>query len=108
MHHRSSKQKENYSEQYHYLAVWTLDVDTEHVCSFSCSHSTTSEEGLEPAVDGRRRRMAASCNASAMVGPSQAASLIGIHGSPPSLADDAHYNSPEVNTCKVVLFQHIC
>lgn len=42
------------------LVVWTLEVEREHACSSSCSHRTTLEEGLEPAVAGRRRRPAGS------------------------------------------------
>ena len=38
------------------LAMWKLDVETEHSYSSSCSHRTTSEMGLEPAVSRRRRK----------------------------------------------------
>lgn len=65
------------------------------------STRTTSEEGLEPAVAGRRMRPVGVSSASAMAGPSQAASLAGIHNSPPSLVGDAQEDAhlPLLSNC---------
>jgi hypothetical protein len=38
------------------LAVWTLDGDTELFCSFSCSHSITSDDRLRPGAKTKAKQ----------------------------------------------------